>query len=122
MSEESQAIFDPLVDQQLDPSKEMVYTKGLYPQLYKSKEDDKASFGFSFHCLRNINFSQHPKDFSFIFNNMKFECPLIMAEFISPLVSKIRKDDASIKELKLDYTIKDKTTLDQLSSIMYGNT
>ncbi|OHT11947.1 hypothetical protein TRFO_18431 [Tritrichomonas foetus] len=56
------------------------------------------SFSLSLNGLKNVNFSLHEKDFTFIFDNENhtYQINSLLAEFLSPKISSLHKVDSSI--------------------------
>ena len=100
---------------------QLTITKGQEPS-QTVFGDEKVKFSLSGSGLKNINLNEFEKNFSFIFKNATFKCNAILAEFLSPLVSNIRRADSSITAVFLDYKIKDqKQTFNFLNSILAGD-
>jgi hypothetical protein len=49
-----------------------------------------------------VPFELHDRDFEFIMGDQNYKCNLIVAEFLSPKLARLRKLDPSISEYKLD--------------------
>ena len=71
--------------------------------------------------LQNINKELFESDFSIEFNNFKYKCPTLLAEFISPKIKLLRKENSSINTFKIDMTLNHaEESIYQLEKLMYG--
>ena len=71
--------------------------------------------------LQNINKELFQSDFSIEFNNFNYKCPSLLAEFISPKIKLLRKQNSSVNSFKIDMSLKHaEKSIYQLEKLMYG--
>ena len=55
-------------------------------------------FSLSLSKIKKLNFDHYERDFNFVYCHEVFSCNKFIADFLSPLVQKIRLTDPSIDE------------------------
>ena len=79
------------------------------------------TFQLSGQGLRHVLINLHTCDFVFEFSNIEVKFPSLLAEFISPKASEMRKKDPTITRMKINYAIKDLSgTIEQLQMLITG--
>jgi hypothetical protein len=63
---------------------------------------DSISLSLSAHGLSELPPNIYENDFTFIVDGRRYECPSIIADFLSPLLCRLRQSDSSIHEYELN--------------------
>ena len=81
----------------------------------------KMNFCLSIKGLQNLNRNLYENDFKIEFDNYTYNCPSFLAEFISPKIQKLRKEDSLINEFHINYSLQNQEeTIKQLEKLIYG--
>ena len=78
------------------------------------------SFSLSSLGFGNINYENHKSNFCFSFENSSFHCPLFVAEFLSPKVSKLLKSDSSTRVFQIHLHINQTNTIERICKLFHG--
>jgi hypothetical protein len=52
--------------------------------------------------LKRVNQGLYENDFTFVLGDEKYRCPGLIAEFLSPRISSLRQEDATVAEFHLE--------------------
>jgi hypothetical protein len=63
---------------------------------------DTLSFGLTASGMANIAATKFENDFAFVVGDRRYDCPSLMAEFLSPRIGRLHAADPTISEIAID--------------------
>jgi hypothetical protein len=90
------------------------------PQSETKTRSSRLTLTLSSQGFGNIVWSNYENDFEFEVCDKHFFCPSLVAEFLSPHISKVRRSDCTIQNLPIS-TLNSSKCFEQIVSLGFGS-